>query len=127
MTEFRHPLKQALHHGAAGSGVGHWWAQRFSAILLVVLTVWLICALTQLSGADHAAASAFLAHPFHATMAILFVAAGFYHGQLGLQVVVEDYVHHRATEMFLLILIKALALFGGLLGILAILKLALGV
>ncbi|WP_220337043.1 MULTISPECIES: succinate dehydrogenase, hydrophobic membrane anchor protein [unclassified Wenzhouxiangella] len=127
MNELRNPLERAHNHGSAHDGVGHWWAQRFSAILLVVLTAWLIWALATLVGADHAAAAAFLAHPFHAVMAILFVVVGFYHGQLGLQVVIEDYVHQRALEVFLLVAIKALALFGGLLGALAILKLALGV
>jgi succinate dehydrogenase / fumarate reductase membrane anchor subunit len=123
----RNPLERAHNHGSAGDGVGHWWAQRFSAILLVVLTAWLVWALTTLVGADHAAATAFLAHPFHAAMAILFVATGFYHGQLGLQVVIEDYIHHRAAEVILMVTIKALAIFGGLLAVLAILKLALGV
>lgn len=127
MNGLRNPLERAHNHGSAGDGVGHWWAQRFSAILLVFLTAWLVWALTTLVGADHATASAFLAHPFHAAMAILFTGVGFYHGQLGLQVVVEDYVHHRSLEVFLLVTIKALALVGGLLAVLAILKLALGV
>lgn len=127
MNGLRNPLERAHNHGSAGDGVAHWWAQRFSAILLVFLTAWLVWALTALVGADHAAAATFLAHPFHAVMALLFVTISFYHGQLGIQVVVEDYVHHRALEVFLLVAIKALALFGGLLAALAILKLALGV
>lgn len=127
MNQLRNPLERAHNHGSAGDGVGHWWAQRFSAILLVLLTAWLVWALTALVGADHAAAGAFLAHPFHAAMAILFVTTGFYHGQLGLQVVVEDYIQGRALAVFLLVAIKALAIFGGLLAVLAILKLALGV
>lgn len=127
MNELRTPLERAHNHGSAGDGVGHWWAQRFSAILLVLLTAWLVWALTALVGADHSAARAFLSHPFHAVMGILFVATAFYHGQLGLQVVVEDYVNHRALEVLTLVAIKALAIFGGLLAVLAILKLALGV
>jgi succinate dehydrogenase / fumarate reductase membrane anchor subunit len=120
VNQLRNPLERAHNHGSAGDGVGHWWAQRFSAILLIVLTAWLVWALATLVGADHAAAGAFLAHPFNATMAILFVTTGFYHGQLGLQVVIEDYIHHRALEIGLLVAVKALAT-------LAILKLALGV
>lgn len=127
MNDLRHPLERAHNHGSAGDGVGHWWAQRFSAIVLVLLTGWLVWALTTLVGADHAAASALLAHPFHAAMAILFVIAGFYHGQLGLQVVVEDYVHHRVAEIVLLLAVKLLAILGGLLAVIAILKLAVGV
>lgn len=127
MSDLRHPLAIARNHGAAGDGVAHWWAQRFSAILLIFLTAWLVWALVSLVGAGHAVAVEFLAHPFHATMAILFVAVGFYHGQLGVQVVIEDYVHNHAMAVFLLVTVKALALVGGLLAVLAILKLALGV
>jgi len=127
VNRLRHPLERAHNHGAAGDGVGHWWAQRFSAILLAFLTIWLLWALTALVGAQHAAAASFLGHPFHAVMAILFVTTAFYHGHLGLQVIVEDYVHQRALEVALLVAIKALALIGGLLAVLAILKLALGV
>src|SRR5699024_9263101 len=115
VSELRNPLQKAHNHGSAGDGVGHWWAQRFSAILLIVLTGWLVWTMTALVGADHAAAAALLANPFHAAMAILFVATAFYHGQLGLQVVVEDYVHRRALGVFLLVTIKALAIFGSLL------------
>lgn len=127
MNGLRNPLERAHNHGSAHDGVGHWWAQRLTAILLVVLTAWLVWALTALVGADHAAAATFVAHPFNTVMAILFVTVGLHHGQLGLQVVIEDYVHNRAMEVFLMVAIKALALFGGLLAVLAILKLALGV
>lgn len=127
MNQLRNPLERAHNHGSAGDGVGHWWAQRLTAIFLVVLTSWLLWALVALVGADHAAASAFIAHPVNSVMAILFVAVAFHHGQLGLQVIIEDYVGNRAAEVFLMVSIKALTLFGGLLGVLAILKLALGV
>lgn len=123
----RNPLANAHNHGSATDGVGHWWAQRFSAIGLVLLTIWLVWALGSLVGADHAAAAELISHPFHAAMAILFVAASFYHGQLGLQVIIEDYVTHRGMEMFLLIAVKILAIVGGLLAVLAVLKLAVGV
>ena len=127
MSTLRNPLERAHNHGSAKDGVGHWWAQRFSAILLVLLTGWLLWALTSLVGADHATAAAFLAQPFHAVMALLFVATAFHHGQLGIQVVFEDYVHHRPTELALLVAVKILALVAGLAAIFAILKLALGV
>lgn len=124
---FRNPLEVAHNHGAAGDGVGHWWAQRFSAILLIGLTLWLVWALAALVGASHAEAVAWLAHPFHAAMAILFVATGIYHGQLGLQVVVEDYVHGHVANMALLLFIKIGSLVGALVATMALLKLALGV
>jgi succinate dehydrogenase / fumarate reductase membrane anchor subunit len=127
MNRLRNPLERAHNHGSAKDGVGHWWAQRLSAIFLVALTLWLVWALATLVGADHATASTFVAHPLNAVLAILFVTVAFHHGQLGLQVVIEDYVHNRTAEVFLMILVKASALFGGLLAVLAILKLTLGV
>lgn len=125
MNGLRNPLKQAHNHGAAGDGVGHWWAQRFTAILLVPLTLWLVWALSVLTGADHGTASEWLGRPWNAAMAILLIGALFYHGKLGLQVVVEDYVHHRLSEMILQILITAGALLGGVLSVIAILRVAL--
>lgn len=123
----RNPLANAHNHGAAKDGVGHWWAQRFSAILLMFLTIWLVWSLTVLVGADHATAVSVLSHPFHASMAILFVIASLYHGQLGLQVIIEDYVGSRLAEVTLLVAIKILSIVGGVLAVIAILKLALGV
>ncbi|TVQ36926.1 MAG: succinate dehydrogenase, hydrophobic membrane anchor protein [Wenzhouxiangella sp.] len=123
----RNPLANARNHGAAGDGVSHWWAQRFSAILLALLTVWLVYALASLVGADHAAASAWLARPLNAAMAILFVVTSLYHGKLGLQVVIEDYIHGRFAEVSLQILVKLAAIVGGLLAVIAILKVAFGV
>ncbi|MCC5866713.1 MAG: succinate dehydrogenase, hydrophobic membrane anchor protein [Wenzhouxiangella sp.] len=123
----RHPIANAHNHGAAGDGVGHWWAQRFSAILLAFLSIWLVYALASVVGADHSTASAWLARPFNAAMAILFVVTSLYHGKLGLQVVIEDYVKGRFLEVSLQIAVKILAIVGGLLAVLAILKVALGV
>ncbi len=123
----RNPLANARNHGAAGDGVGHWWAQRFSAILLALLTVWVLAALRTIVGAEHAEVVAWMARPFNAGMAILFVVTSIYHAKLGLQVVIEDYVHHRFFELGLLVLVKILALLGGVLAVIAILKMALGV
>jgi succinate dehydrogenase / fumarate reductase, membrane anchor subunit len=123
----RNPLANAHNHGAAGDGVAHWWAQRFSAILLIFLTVWLVFALASLVGADHATAAAWLASPINSAMAILFVVTSIYHGKLGLQVVIEDYVHHRFAEVTLQVLVKIFSIIGGLLAVIAILKVAFGV
>lgn len=126
MNNLRNPLARAHNHGAAGDGVGHWWAQRFTAIVLVPLTAWLVWALFTLVGADHATASAWLGRPWNAAMAILFVGAAFYHTKLGLQVVVEDYVHHRPSEVALQLLVTIGTIVGGLVSAIAILKLAIG-
>lgn len=126
MKRLQNPLARARNHGAAGSGVEHWWAQRFSAILLVPLTVWLVWSLLVLTGADHADAVAWIAAPWNAAMAVLLVIATFYHARLGLQVVIEDYVHHRPTEIGLQVAVAIAALVGAVIAILSILKVALG-
>ena len=125
MSRYRNPLEVARNHGSAGSGVGHWWAQRFSAILLVPLTVWLVWSLSVLTGAGYAEAREWLQGPWNAMMALLLVGATFYHARLGLQVVIEDYVHHRATEVALQVVVAGAALVGALASAIAILQVAL--
>lgn len=124
MKALRNPLERAINHGSAGSGVHHWWAQRFSAILLVPLTLWLVWTLAVLAGADYGEARDWIASPWNAAMAILLVGSTFYHARLGMQVVIEDYVHHRALEVSLQILVAAAALVGAIVSTVAILKVA---
>ncbi|MEM1081971.1 MAG: succinate dehydrogenase, hydrophobic membrane anchor protein [Pseudomonadota bacterium] len=126
MSQFRNPLQRAHHTGAAGEGIEHWWSQRFTAILLFPLVIWLVWAFIALSTADYTTASTWLSKPWNAGMAILFVATAFYHGRLGIQVVIEDYVHHRVAEVGLQVLVTVGALVGGLTAVLAILMVALG-
>ncbi len=120
------PLAQARGHGSARSGVHHWFAQRASAVLLIFLVAWLIYAAFALAGADHAAARAFLARPVNTALAILLVVALLYHAMLGLQVVIEDYVHGPAAEVVLHFLVRAGAWFGMALGVVLLLKVAVG-
>ena len=122
----RNPLATARGHGSAKSGVHHWYAQRASAVLLLVLTGWLVFAIFQLSGADHATSARFIAQPFNAAFLILLLVTLLYHAMLGLQVVIEDYVHHPVLEVVLYFLTRAGAFFGMALGIIHVLKLALG-
>jgi len=122
----RNPLATARGRGSAKSGVHHWFAQRLTAVLLVALVGWLIYALLALAGADYEAARAFLARPLNAALAILLLVALFYHAMLGLQVVIEDYVHAPATELVLHFLTRAGAWLGMAVGAVYILKIALG-
>jgi len=120
------PLARARGRGSAKSGVHHWYVQRASAILLILLTAWLIYALLTLAGAEYAEARIFLAIPFNAACFALLLVALLYHAMLGLQVVIEDYVHRPALEAVLLFLCRAGAFFGMALGLIHILKIALG-
>jgi succinate dehydrogenase / fumarate reductase membrane anchor subunit len=121
------PLARARGHGSAKEGVHHWYAQRASAVLLIFLVGWLIFAMISLAGADHAAAAQFIARPVNAAFLSVLLVALLYHAVLGLQVVIEDYVHNRAVEIVLYFITRAGAFLGMALGIIYILKLALGV
>ena len=121
-----HPLAQARGHGSAKKGSHHWLAQRISAVSLLLLVPWLVYALISLVGVGQAEASQFVARPLNASLLILTLACTLYHGQLGLQVVIEDYVHQPAIELTLHFLVRALSLLAGVLGLIHILKLALG-
>jgi len=123
---FRNPLASARNHGAAGGGVEHWWAQRFSAIVMLALSIWVVYAIASIVGASYSEASAFLSRPFNAALGILFIATSLYHSRLGLQVVIEDYIHHRGLEIALILLVKLAALVGGVLAVVAILNIAFG-
>jgi succinate dehydrogenase / fumarate reductase membrane anchor subunit len=120
------PLAKARGLGSAKSGTHHWYAQRASAILLLFLVGWLIFAMFQLAGSGHAEAEAFLSHPINAAFMLVLLLSLFYHAMLGLQVVIEDYVHQPAFELVLHFLTRAGAFVGMAIGVIHILKLALG-
>jgi succinate dehydrogenase / fumarate reductase membrane anchor subunit len=120
------PLARARGHGSARDGVHHWFAQRASAALLILLAAWLLYAVIALAGADFATTRAFLAQPFNAALMVLLLISLFYHAMLGLQVVIEDYVHQAAMAMALHFLTRAGALLGMALGAVHVLKIAVG-
>lgn len=107
--------------GAAGEGVGHWWAHRMTSIALVPLTVWLVASVVAMAGADYFAMRDWMASPTVAGLLILCVIAGFHHASLSIQVVLEDYVHHEALKIAAIIAIKGLCLVLGLTGVLSVL------
>ncbi|MDO1527425.1 succinate dehydrogenase, hydrophobic membrane anchor protein [Fulvimonas sp. R45] len=125
--DLRNPLKRARGLGSAQSGVGHWWTQRVTAAALVLLGLWFVATVLSLLHADFATAKAMVTKPWNALLLILFVVTMFWHAVLGLQVVIEDYVHTRWKEVVLLVAIKFLAVLGALAGVLAVLRIALGV
>ncbi|TAL83937.1 MAG: succinate dehydrogenase, hydrophobic membrane anchor protein [Rhodanobacter sp.] len=124
--DLQHPIKRARGLGSAQSGVGHWWTQRVTAAALVVLAIWFVILVLGLLHADYASARAAVARPWNALLLIAFVVTAFWHAVLGLQVVIEDYVHTRWKEVSLLVAIKFLAALGALASVLAVLRIALG-
>ncbi len=121
----REPLKVARGLGSAQSGVSHWWTQRVTAAALVLLGIWFVAIVLSLLHADYASARATVARPWNALLLIAFVLTMFWHAVLGLQVVIEDYVHTRWKEVVLMVAIKFLAVLGALAGALAVLRIAL--
>ena len=123
-TRLRSPLGRAIGLGSAKEGVQHWWAQRVTAIVLVPLILWLVIAVIGLAGAERGAIVAWLHNPMPAVLMIVLLVAIFYHTALGLQVVIEDYVHGEAWKLGLIIVMRlwCIVLVGR--GVLAVLTLA---
>lgn len=126
-ADYRTPLARARGLGSAKSGVGHWWLQRLTAVALIPLGLWFVWLVLHLPHLDFAAAHRVVATPVNALLLIVFTAAMFWHGQLGLQVVIEDYVHTRWIELTLLVAVKFLAVLGALACALAVIRIWLAV
>jgi len=124
MTQMRSPLGRVLGLGSAKEGVEHWWRQRTTALLLVPLTLWFVISVIGLVGADRAAMVAWMHNPMAAVLMILLIAVSFYHAALGLQVVIEDYIHGEAAKLVTLVVVRLLCVLFVLRGVLAVLKLA---
>ena len=92
----RTPLARAIGLGSAREGVGSWWVERVSAIALIPVTLWFAASIIAHAGSDYATFTAWLRAPLSAILMILLLIGLFYHTALGLQVVIEDYVHSGA-------------------------------
>jgi succinate dehydrogenase / fumarate reductase membrane anchor subunit len=120
------PLARVRGLGSAKDGSHHWIAQRMTAVALVPLTLWFVISLISLIGGDLAGTKAWLSSPFNAVLMILTLIAGFHHAQLGLQVVIEDYIHSHGCKIVAIWLVKGAAFFFGAAAIFSVVKLAIG-
>jgi succinate dehydrogenase / fumarate reductase, membrane anchor subunit len=93
---FRSPLARAIGLGSAKKGAQHWWAERVTAVALVPLSLWFIVSIIAYTGSDYVTLIAWLRMPLATCLMILLLIVMFYHSALGLQVVIEDYVHSNA-------------------------------
>lgn len=125
LDKMRTPLKNAKGLGAAKQGVAHWWAQRVTAVALVPLVLWFVFNMACLWGASFEQATAWAQSPFNAIGMLLLLATMLYHSQLGLQIVIEDYVHGEDKKMALLLLTKFINVALAVAAIYAILKISL--
>jgi succinate dehydrogenase / fumarate reductase membrane anchor subunit len=126
MRSMRTPLARVRGLGSAKEGVHHWWAQRLTAIALVPLALWFVVSVAGLAGMDHAEAVAWISSPAVTVLLVLLAAATFWHAQLGVQVVIEDYVHNEAVKLVSLIAVKFAAVLLTVATVVAVLRLAFG-
>ena len=125
MDDRRTPLARARGLGSAKEGVHHWWAQRLTAIALIPLVVWFAISLVMLSGADYAVVRAWIGSPLVMVLLILTIGIGLHHGQLGMQVVWEDYTD-GALRVVMIVFTKFLAVGGAAFALFALAKIAFG-
>lgn len=120
------PLARVRGLGSAKEGAHHWIAQRMTAVALVPLVLWFMCSLIGLMGADIATIKDWMSSPFNAVLMSCLLIAGFHHAQLGLQVVIEDYIHSHGCKLAAVWIVKGLAFFFGAAAVFSVVKLAVG-
>jgi len=121
----RSQLGRARGLGAARAGSGAWWIERLTGLALIPLSLWFIASAISLEGASRADIVAWLHAPVPLVLMLCLIIATFWHMELGLRVVVEDYVHHEATRLTSLLLIRALCILAALFCLVAALELGL--
>jgi succinate dehydrogenase / fumarate reductase, membrane anchor subunit len=124
VTRMRSPLGRAVGLGSAKEGVEHWWLQRITAVALVPLSLWFVIAIIRLVGADVDSVRDWVGNPLPAIMLVLLLIATFYHASLGLQVVIEDYVHAELVKVGLVIIVRLACFAIAVAGIFAVLSMA---
>jgi succinate dehydrogenase / fumarate reductase membrane anchor subunit len=120
----RSGLGRARGLGTAKTGSAHWWAERVSSAALLPLVLYFVVSVLVLKGADHAAMAAYMAEPWNTVLYIALIAALFSHLNMGMQVVIEDYVRADAPRIILLLVVKAGIAILALACLISVLKLA---
>ena len=122
----RSPLSRVLGHGAARDGVRHWWLQRLTSVALVPLTVWFVVSLLSLPSLEYATLRAWMSEGSTALLLILLVLTAAWHSQLGLRVVVEDYVHGAGARTLSLVLLSFAHVLLAAAGVFSVCRVAFG-
>lgn len=122
----RTPLAQVRGLGSAKEGTHHWWLERITSAALIPLTLWFVICLISVSHYDHAQLVAWIARPLNTALLVLFLTLTFQHSILGLQVVIEDYVHQEGLRLAMLLLVKFALVLCAVIGVLAVLRIAFG-
>ena len=122
----RSPMGRVLGLGSAKEGASHWWAQRVSAVGLVILTLWFVISLLSFQTLDHESTLMWMGRPVNAVLLMLLVITLVYHSQLGVQVVVEDYVVQHGLKIATLLVINFIHIALAAAGLFAVLRVAFG-
>jgi len=125
MSELRTPLSKVKGLGSAKEGTGHFWHQRLTSLLLIPLVLWVGFSLAALP-VDHATLVGWIQQPWVSVALVLLVVVVFYHAQLGLQVIIEDYISSHSKRTVTLLLTNLACLLCGTIGVISVLKISFG-
>ena len=118
------PLHKVQGLGASHSGTGHFWHERVTSVALIPLSLWFLYVMLGLSGTSEVTALQFLAHPWNAILMGAFVGFSLWHAYLGLQVVIDDYIHTAGAKIFLMLVVRFGVIAIGSTSIFAIVRIA---
>ncbi len=119
-------LKQVRGLGSAKSGVHHWWLQRVTAAGNFLLGLWLVVSLVLLPTLDHTSVVAWIGQPLVAVALMLFILSAFWHARLGIQVLIEDYVHAEGLKLLSFLALNFFILGTGAVALWSVARIALG-
>lgn len=122
----RSPLGRVLGLGSAKDGTSHWWAQRMTAVALIFLSTWFLISILLLDNLQFDVVSAWVGKPLNSILLVLTTATLAYHSRLGVQVVIEDYVHGPASKVFSLVMNNFTHILLAVAGVFAVLKIGFG-
>ena len=126
MNDLRTPLAKVRGLGTAKDGTHHFWMQRVTSVALLPLVLWFGLSIASLPNASYENVVLWLDSPFNVVMLASFLVAGFYHGTLGMQVIIEDYISEEWIRIAGIIAVQLISFFLAALGVYAALKIALG-
>ena len=120
------PIARVRGLGSARSGAHHWWLERLTSVSTLLLLVWFVVSLLRLPSLEHSAVTEWLSAPLGAVPMLLLIVSTFWHLKLGLQVVIEDYVHEEGMKFFSITLLNFFTIALGALAFFAVLRIAFG-